>query len=215
MQPYFVPYAGYLRLFAATDLFVLYDCVQFPRRGWLHRNQLLDARGEAQWLTLPLAKAPREVLIRDLAFRETAAAEMAEQCRRFPALRGEAAAALMARMADVSGSPLDYIERLLHFVAETLGLPWRVMRSSSLGIDPAIRGQDRILAIAAALGAGTYVNPSGGRALYDAARFAEAGMALRFLPPHEGAYASIAQRLATEDAAAIRAEIDAGSHLVP
>ena len=215
MQPYFVPYAGYFRLFAATDLFVLYDCVQFPRRGWLHRNQLLDARGEAQWLTLPLAKAPREVLIRDLAFRPDAAAEMAEQCRRFPALRGDAAAALMARMLDLSGTPLDHIERLLRFVAEALGLPWRVMRSSSLGIDPAIRGQDRILAIAGRLGAGTYVNPSGGRALYEAARFAEAGMALRFLPPHEGGYASIAQRLATEDAAAIRAEIEAGTRLVP
>jgi hypothetical protein len=33
MQPYFMPYAGYFRLFAAADVFVLFDCVQFPRRG--------------------------------------------------------------------------------------------------------------------------------------------------------------------------------------
>ncbi|MEL6186537.1 MAG: WbqC family protein, partial [Myxococcota bacterium] len=26
MQPYFMPYLGYFRLFAATDLFVVYDC---------------------------------------------------------------------------------------------------------------------------------------------------------------------------------------------
>ena len=54
MQPYFAPYAGYFRLLATTDLFVVYDCVQFPRRGWVHRNQLPDAAGKLDWLTLPL-----------------------------------------------------------------------------------------------------------------------------------------------------------------
>jgi hypothetical protein len=68
MQPYFFPYAGYFRLLAASDLFVIYDCVQFPRRGWVHRNKLLDASGEARWLTLPLEKAPQSVLIQDLRF---------------------------------------------------------------------------------------------------------------------------------------------------
>src|SRR5437016_2188558 len=63
MQPYFLPYAGYFRLFAASDLFVIYDCVQFPRRGWVHRNRLTDARGLERWLTLPLEKAPQHVLI--------------------------------------------------------------------------------------------------------------------------------------------------------
>src|SRR5436190_8297403 len=84
MQPYFFPYAGYFRLFAASDLFVIYDCVQFPRRGWVHRNKLLDAAGNAEWLTLPLVPAPRDVLIRDLQFPPDAAAEFARRLRRFP-----------------------------------------------------------------------------------------------------------------------------------
>ena len=33
MQPYFFPYAGYFRLFAHVDEFVIFDCVQFRRRG--------------------------------------------------------------------------------------------------------------------------------------------------------------------------------------
>ena len=45
MQPCFVPYAGYVRLFAASDLLVVFDCVPFPRRGWVHRNRLPNARG--------------------------------------------------------------------------------------------------------------------------------------------------------------------------
>src|SRR5260370_23913658 len=68
MQPYFTPYGGYFRLFAASDLFVIYDCVQFPQRGWVHRNRLVDRAGKERWLTLPLAKAPQSVLIADLRF---------------------------------------------------------------------------------------------------------------------------------------------------
>src|SRR5882762_7582136 len=86
MQPYFIPYAGYFRLFAAADLFVVYDCVQFPRRGWVHRNRLPDADGELRWLTLPLATAPREVTIRDLTFRAGASEALSAQFTRFPML---------------------------------------------------------------------------------------------------------------------------------
>ena len=63
MQPYFLPYAGYFRLLQQTDLFVVYDCVQFIRRGWIHRNRLANMNKELSWLTLQLAKAPQEVRI--------------------------------------------------------------------------------------------------------------------------------------------------------
>src|SRR5277367_4669735 len=77
MQPYFFPYAGYFRLFAASDLFVIYDCVQFPRRGWVHRNRLIDVAGIERWLTLPLEKAPQSALIRDLRFPPDAGERLA------------------------------------------------------------------------------------------------------------------------------------------
>src|SRR5579871_148005 len=86
MQPYFAPYAGYFRLLAGVDLFVIYDCVQFPRRGWVHRNRLPDAAGDAQWLTLPLKPAPFDARIDALVFAEDAPARMAERLRAFPSL---------------------------------------------------------------------------------------------------------------------------------
>src|SRR5436189_2877402 len=89
MQPYFMPYAGYFRLFAASDLFVIYDCVQFPRRGWVHRNRLLDAAGQERWLTLPLAKAPRDVKIQDLCFSRRADEVLHDRLRRVPLLAAE------------------------------------------------------------------------------------------------------------------------------
>jgi WbqC-like protein family len=200
MQPYFVPYAGYFRLFAATDLFVIYDCVQFPRRGWVHRNRLIDARGINRWLTLPLAKAPRDVLIRDLRFAPNAAELLAERLRPFHlAAEDFGVQEILVAMQDVSGRPAFYLERLLERIVRYLGFSWTVMRSSTLEIPAALRGQDRILEIARQLGATHYVNSPGGTALYDVSAFAEAGIQLQFLEPYPGPSCSILSRIIGED----------------
>lgn len=210
MQPYFIPYSGYFRLFAAADLFVIYDCVQFPRRGWVHRNLLRDVGGNSRWLTLPLRKSPRDAKIVNLEFRQDARAALEEQLRRFPACADErflASPFFRAFKEIESGTPVDFIVDMLGVACSALGLPFNVLRSSSLLIDPELRGQDRILAIARAVGARTYVNPPGGRQLYQREAFEEQGIDLRFLPEWRGAGLSILQRLLTEEAADIAAEI--------
>lgn len=211
MQPYFLPYAGYFRLIAQSDVFVIYDCVQFPRRGWLHRNKLLDAQGQEQWLTLPLAHAPQDVLIRDLEFPPDAAAAMAERLRPFPlAARDGAHAPLLDRVRTPEGRPVDHIAGLLETACGLLGLPWNVVRSSSLDIPRGLRAQDRILEIARRLGATRYVNAPGGRELYDAQTFAASGIDLAFLEPWAGAGGSILQRLADDDLATLSGQVKQG-----
>lgn len=211
MQPYFLPYAGYFRLIAQTDLFVIYDCVQFPRRGWLHRNKLLDAQGQERWLTLPLAPAPQDVLIRDLAFPGDAGAEMVERLRPFPlATRDGPHAPLVERVRRVQGRPVDYIADLLEATTKLLGLPWNVVRSSSLDLPADLRAQDRILEIARRLGATRYVNAPGGRELYDPAVFAAAEIELSFLEPFAGRGGSVLQRLADDGPERLAEEIRHG-----
>lgn len=202
MQPYFLPYAGYFRLIAQSDVFVIYDCVQFPRRGWLHRNKLLDVRAEEQWLTLPLKPAPQDILIRDLEFPDDAVAMLAERLRPFPvAARPGPHTPLLDRVQSPEGRPVDYIAGLLQVASEILGLRWNVVRSSSLDVPSSFRAQDRILEIARRLGATRYLNAPGGRDLYDATAFADAGIRLEFLEPWAGAGGSILQRLADDELA--------------
>ncbi len=209
MQPYFLPYAGYFRLIAQSDLFVIYDCVQFPRRGWVHRNKLHDANGAEQWLTMPLQAAPQDVLIRDLEFPPGAPAIMAERLRPFRLDQGGPAdlAPLLDRLRRPEGDPAAYIADLLAAVCGYLGLPWNPVRSTSLDVPPSFRGQDRILEIARRLGAERYLNAPGGRELYDAAAFAEAGMTLSFLPPYTGPSMSILERMLTEDRQALSKDV--------
>ena len=200
MQPYFLPYLGYFRLFAASDLFVIYDCVQFPRRGWVHRNRLLDASGAERWLTLPLERSPQQALIRDLRFAADVSGIFAGRLRPFPLIAAEPAnaAPVIAALRGIDGSPVDYIERLLESVAVYLGLPWKIVRSSTLGVPASYRGQDRILEIASRLGARRYVNAPGGRSLYDDGAFEAAGIELMFLPAYAGPTASILSRILHE-----------------
>jgi hypothetical protein len=210
MQPYFMPYAGYFRLFAGADLFVAFDCVQFPRRGWVHRNRLATAGGAPDWLTLPLQKSDRDTTrICDLRFRDRAQQEWHESLRRFPAAQALAARgdALAARVLQLGSCPVDYIVAGMLEVAQLLDVERPLIRSSSLDIDPALRGQARILEILRHVGATEYLNAPGGRELYDSCAFRRAGIRLLFLSHYRGGFASVLERLALEPVAGVRAEL--------
>lgn len=210
MQPYFFPYAGYFRLFAAADEFVLFDCVQFPRRGRVHRTELADAGGTPAWLTLPLANQPRDTRIASLEFAANARQLLDSRLAALPWLRaGQGAGARQVR--DYLQSPLvnvvDFLEAGLRLVAGTLGIEPRIVRSSSLDIDPGLRGQDRVVAVARAVGASSYLNSPGGTALYDHAEFARHGISLEFLPPYGGRFFHMLPALVNEDPATLRADV--------
>jgi len=216
MQPYLWPYAGYYRLLAAADVFVVFDCVQFIRRGRIHRNEFTTREG-FRWLTLPLRKPGRTDRIDSVRLSDDAASEFVNRLRPFEAL----AAGL--RRTDAAGEHVprpgaalvDFLVGQLRATARLLGFGCEIVRSSSFGIPTDVRGADRILALCNALDARRYVNVDGGRSLYDRQQFAARGVTLRFLAPYRGSMLSVQERLASEDAdlssqaAAIRAEIEA------
>lgn len=207
MQPYFLPYAGYFRLFAAADEVVLLDNVQFPKHGYVHRNRFRLRDGRLDWLTLPLRRAPLSTPISGVSFLPDGEARLKARLRAFPLFDPPSRPADLLREATqdlAERSPADVIAQLLGACCAALSLPFQDLRAGALGLDPDLRGQDRVIAIAQARGADVYVNAPGGRSLYDLEAFAAAGMALRFLPPYVGPIDSIAQRLHDEDAATLR-----------
>lgn len=55
-QPYFAPYPGFFYKALLSDIFVLMDCVQFPRgTTWVSRNRFKNDQGTL-WLTVPVLK---------------------------------------------------------------------------------------------------------------------------------------------------------------
>jgi hypothetical protein len=173
----------------------------------VHRNRLKDARGEPDWLTLPLLPAPFEAQIRELQFPSDAETRMAERLRTFPSMLrpGEPAGRLL-RAGPLRGSLVDYLEDQLRVACDLLGCAPRLVRSSTLAIPPELHAQERVLEILRRVGATDYLNAPGGHELYDASSFAARGVALHFLEPYAGETWSLLQRLA-DDADAVRAEI--------
>jgi hypothetical protein len=210
MQPYFFPYAGYFRLFAGVDEFVIFDCVQFPRRGRVHRTEVPGPSGKIEWLTLPLAVQPRQVLINRLTFAAEARASFDQRLNRLTwveSTNGPAAEQVRAFLHAPLSSVIDYLENGIRLVANLLRFSIPIVRSSALKIDPSVRGQDRVIAIAMALGAARYVNAPGGRALYVPQSFQRAGIELNFLSLYRGRYFHMLQSLMVEQLDDIRGDV--------
>lgn len=58
LQSNYIPWKGYFDLMAMSDLFVVYDSVQYTKNDWRNRNQIASATGPV-WLTIPVATAGR------------------------------------------------------------------------------------------------------------------------------------------------------------
>lgn len=65
MQPYLFPYLGYWQMIAAADTFVLFDDVNYIKRGWINRNNIL-LNNSVHLFTLPLVKASQNKLINEI-----------------------------------------------------------------------------------------------------------------------------------------------------
>jgi hypothetical protein len=174
--------------------------VQFPRRGWVHRNRLPLMSGELDWLTLPIQKCDRDTRIDDLEFASDAPAQLERSMQRFPALRSArgSASPLLELVTELgSGTVADYLCAQLQRLTALLGIARPLVRSSTLHIPADVHSQARVIAVARALGATCYVNSPGGHELYDARAFADHGIELKFLAPFRGPQDSILSLLLT------------------
>ncbi len=59
LQPGYLPWLGFFEQLARSDIFVIYDDVQYDKHGWRNRNRIKSAHG-VQWLTVPVQVSLRE-----------------------------------------------------------------------------------------------------------------------------------------------------------
>ncbi len=53
LQPGYLPWLGFFEQLHKSDIFVIYDDVQYDKNGWRNRNRIKTANG-VQWLTVPV-----------------------------------------------------------------------------------------------------------------------------------------------------------------
>lgn len=185
MQPYFLPYIGYMQLMDTADKFVLYDDVAFINRGWINRNRVL-VNGQEYTFTIPLKEASQNKRINEI--------ELAND----PKWRGKLLRTIEQsyRKAPFYSTVFPMIEKMVNFVPETiadyirhsytelnpyLSITTEIVASSSIYQNEQLKAQERILDICHREGADHYINPIGGQELYDKVRFAQEGVRLSFM----------------------------------
>ena len=65
MQPYMLPYFGYMQLINSVDKFVFYDNVQFTKQDWRTRNRI-KTDNENLWLSVPIQRQKLKTNIVDI-----------------------------------------------------------------------------------------------------------------------------------------------------
>jgi len=186
MQPYFLPYIGYFQLIEAVDLFIVYDNIKYTKKGWIARNRMLrDGKPSVFSLALKSASHALDVRERELAAEfdgGTLLNRLREAYRRAPYF-AQAFPVIESVVLHGDRNLFGFLDHSIRTICEALGIATELRKSSEIPIDPALRHQDRVIALCRAVGASVYVNASGGTELYSSADFHAAGIELKFINP--------------------------------
>jgi hypothetical protein len=225
-QPHYLPWLGYLAKWAAADVFVFLDTVQYEKNGWQNRNRIKTAAGP-RWLTVPvharLGTPIGEVTVdgaqpwgdRHLGAIEEAYAAAPALVRHRDALR------------EIYTTPWERLVPLAvataQWLAGAIGITTPARLASTIGVastDPTAR----LIALCHAVGADTYLAGRDGARYMDGARFAAAGIRVLYQDYAHPTYAQLHGEFAPncsaldlllthgDDALAI---LRAGDHRVP
>ena len=186
MQPYFFPYIGYFQLIKAVDVFVLYDNIEYTKKGWINRNRFL-LNGSDALFSIPLRKASDydnidQRQLSDDFDRRKLLNRIRAAYRKAPCITN--AMELFRRAIEYQETNLfQYIKHSITMLCDALEIGTTIVDSSTVQIDHSARGQDKVLAICDALQATTYINAIGGVDLYQHDAFNEREIELQFIEP--------------------------------
>lgn len=187
MQPYFFPYIGYWQLIHAVDRFVIYDDVNYIRKGWVNRNRILNC-GKSIYLTAPLQHASPNKHICDTSlqpsaiWRDKRVRMVAYTYRRAPYF-AEVFPVVERVIRHEADNLSDYLAHQLQTLATYMGINTEFVLTSRCYVNNDLSGLERVIDICQREGATIYINAQGGQALYDRATFAQRGLDLKFLIP--------------------------------
>ena len=190
MQPYFLPYIGYFHLVNSVDEFVIYDNIQYTKKGWINRNRIL-VNGSAKTITLPLKKGSDYLDVGDRYLassweqdREKLLNIIEQSYQKAPYFN--TVYPLIQECINVSETNLfKFILNTLNKLNSYLDISTKITTSSTLNIDHSLKSQSKVVAICRELNASTYINAIGGQGLYKVQDFKDEGLALKFVksPP--------------------------------
>ena len=193
MQPYLLPYIGYFQLINCVDKFVVYDNIQYSKKGWINRNRIL-VNGRDDYFTIPLKKDSDFLNVNQRFIADSYAKEKNKIITRINDLYKKAPQyqIISPLIAEVFNAEFDnlfeFILNSLKKICAFLEIKTELILSSEISIDHSLKAQDKVIALCKKLNATHYLNPIGGTELYSKSVFKENNIELNFIKSNDIEY---------------------------
>jgi hypothetical protein len=186
MQPYFLPYMGYFHLLNSVDEFVIYDNIQYTKKGWINRNRIL-VNGKDKLISLPLKKGSDYLNVIDRKLSDNWNVEKVKLLNLIKSSYKKSPQysiifPIIEKCIQLSDNNLfNFILNSLTQLNSFLEIDTKVIISSTINIDHTLKSKDKVIAICKNLNATTYINAIGGQELYNVKDFKNHELDLKFI----------------------------------
>jgi len=176
-QPRFLPWMGYMKRIAASELFIYLDNVQYSPRDWENRNKIKTNVGWV-WLTVPVkarygALIPEVTIDNSQSWQEKQWKTIQTCYSRAPFFKAYA-----QRFEIIYQQPWETLTNLnlaiTEMLCECLGIKGNFVMASDMNVEG--RGSELLLSICEAVKATSYISGPLGREYLDTKAFDEAGI---------------------------------------
>ena len=193
MQPYFLPYIGYFQLINAVDKFVIYDNIEFTKKGWINRNRIL-VNGKDEFMSLPITKASdflhvnQRYLVSNFENEKIKILRKIKECYR-KAPYFEIIYTLIEQIFNYENNNLfEFIFNSIKKICQYLDISTELITSSSIDINHNLKSEDKVISICNSLNVTKYINSIGGQNLYEKKNFYNCKIELIFIRSEPIAY---------------------------
>lgn len=186
MQPYFMPYIGYWQLISSVDKFIIYDNIEFTKKGWFNRNRILDGNHD-RLFTIPIKKDSDYLPVYQRFLADDSDQEIARILRiieityKKAPYFNEVYPLIQKCFLFQDKNLFAYIYNSVQIVCAYLQITTPIILSSQIPIDHSLKSTQKVLALCQAEGATTYINAIGGKDLYANEDFSTEGIELKFI----------------------------------
>ena len=180
MQPYFLPYLGYWQLIKYTDKYIIFDDVNYIKKGYINRNKILPKAGLYEF-TLPLDSASQNKKIYELRLLGNHEKILKTIFQGYKAsINFDSIYPVMEDIFNFKSLVLvDFIEHSIKKICQLLSIKIEILKSSEIFLDES--GVNKIIPLCKLYSANVYVNPIGGMHIYKKEDFLDKNIELRFI----------------------------------
>ncbi len=181
-QPNYLPWTGYFKKMALSDVFVILDTIQFSKDSYTQRTKIRTKDGW-MWLTIPIEKEGHFKPIKDVQLpRDTKwlKKHMTSVVSNYSKSKFYDRDFIENYYAMEHKTLQEFNEAGLFYLKKKLGINAKVVRASELDVDPDLKSTDLILDIVKKTGGDTYISGAGGEKYMELSKFEAEHIQLEF-----------------------------------